>query len=1664
MHKRLYLILLAGIFSCATPRVEASDYGYQSSRSSAYVVLDGLYNGEKVQLPSWLLEGVSDLNTQLRAKLSPSDYLEILKGELYLYNEFEVHNKHAYESNKTAHQYKWAVPTPIISKQEFLNNLRAKLGEILANPDDDNVFTRPHFVKAPKKGVIFREYIRYSSDYLVFSDEDYILGKRRGLSMGDSGLMIFWDAKTGLIKSQLAVQSCISEYGKSILAKRSGNGNIYLFTHQGAESGCNDWSKAYAKSYLVDPSNESYQAFHNTPHVNQEYGRENKESGYLYRRGLPIPTFDELMDESKPPRAPWMQSKDAKVEYLHRPKMREDLGYVWENGTSHHEINLALDTLAISVHPQSQDSVADRLKKVENTIRESMFPSPLDANDFVIDNMDIGAEENGYVLFVRRTEHYDEGTDWHPFMFGICTPDKKTYFFSRPENDVEGDLPHIGRLKPYNEIVQPLRISKSMEHDFLQQRPGWPYVIVDDNKVSLQNIPNDYLNPLYGNGPYMRVMETHLSEDKRLLELFVVANLSENNESVYIIHLDLGDYSYNVKKEWKLSRNHKLAPVWIANKRILLKPESDFQYSIIQVQEDWSEHKLADLFVESPQRYAIVLADGRYAGSPGCEGILEFGDGERVIGMKALAPWRNRPAEVLEALGGNPDDIVSLRETTKRWLRKQGFDPENMLAEPSLDNFPVAEVSMPDLFSPRERLSFRVKVKATARDIHKVIVRSDGVLIPQNWDDGFEVAAGEEKEVTVEVPLACGQNWIEVTPVDSEGISGDTTRFRTIYKGNYPSDMFIVALGVSDYDDPDLKLQYAAKDAKDIAAAFEKYGIGRKHVLVLTDKEVKDRSVLEKVKIFLSAASLEDRIVFYVAGHGMLDDKLNYYYAPASFDAEKIVETGIPMEELTGCLHNSKARHRLLLLDTCHSGVLGEEGEDKLAMSGVQLPHGVRAIQHRGMKVKKTVGVLNANQKKRYIEDMFSQGDSERGINIIAGAAGAEYALESDSWNNGVFTASVISALSGEGAARDIDGDGFFSVEELQQRISAAVQHQTGGRQKPSIVSAEGAENMVLSEGVGYVKIKKLIENDSWNELEDVINRSPRNYDAGQSEELIQEVIRKNAPLRLIKQMLEHGASPSRHYKEALAVFLNSDNAEYKSSKEEMVQMFARCGSIKTKEDREYAGLYSPADSGEEKLVSLLIEKGFVSFVNPYAAKRSLELYRVFAAYGISPNYKSWVGERDMDGVVHIKRNILLEKMRREGRNVYIQIALQSKTTDLIVSPLHELVAVYSEAMSNSDRSDVLAKMELILKNNADPNSLEGHREDGYVNDSATHITPLYVLCRHPRFSFKQALPAIKLLLKHGADIHLADCNGKEPLDSNDPNYQVLVQMAEAAKAGRSLDAFDTQVRDNSSANSSYSGATEDRSGLDPLIARMQALRCREADSKLYQKRLLTLLPLIRNGADVNVTLPETKGNTALHYSCAIGSWSITQWLVEHGADVNAVTNAGKTPLDCVGADNAKRIRELLISRGAKRSAELSSVSTGANNYTAYEEEQSADELNQIGLAYQYGNNGKPQNYSEAARHYRLAAEQGHAGAQNNLGFCYHNGWGVPKDMSQAAMWYKRSADQGNAWGQSNYGTCLEFGWGVKKNLSAAIEMYRKAAAQGHASAKKHLKRHGVTM
>jgi hypothetical protein len=65
---------------------------------------------------------------------------------------------------------------------------------------------------------------------------------------------------------------------------------------------------------------------------------------------------------------------------------------------------------------------------------------------------------------------------------------------------------------------------------------------------------------------------------------------------------------------------------------------------------------------------------------------------------------------------------------------------------------------------------------------------------------------------------------------------------------------------------------------------------------------------------------------------------------------------------------------------------------------------------------------------------------------------------------------------------------------------------------------------------------------------------------------------------------------------------------------------------------------------------------------------------------------------------------------------------------------------------------------------------------------------------------------------------------------------------------------------------------------------------------------------------------------------------------------------------------------------------------------------------------------GVPQDAGEAVRWFRLAAEQGHADAQLNLGLMHYNGDGVAQDPVAAARWFRLAADQGLPVAQSNLG------------------------------------------
>ena len=100
--------------------------------------------------------------------------------------------------------------------------------------------------------------------------------------------------------------------------------------------------------------------------------------------------------------------------------------------------------------------------------------------------------------------------------------------------------------------------------------------------------------------------------------------------------------------------------------------------------------------------------------------------------------------------------------------------------------------------------------------------------------------------------------------------------------------------------------------------------------------------------------------------------------------------------------------------------------------------------------------------------------------------------------------------------------------------------------------------------------------------------------------------------------------------------------------------------------------------------------------------------------------------------------------------------------------------------------------------------------------------------------------------------------------------------------------------------------------GLGDLVKKLEEQTCKSSVEKLYQKRLLSILPQIMEGANVNTVITNANGTTALHNACGLSHIEIVQWLVDHGADLNAKTAKGASVDDCVGGPNAKTIRTIL--------------------------------------------------------------------------------------------------------------------------------------------------------
>ncbi|MCB9246577.1 MAG: hypothetical protein H6606_09125 [Flavobacteriales bacterium] len=108
----------------------------------------------------------------------------------------------------------------------------------------------------------------------------------------------------------------------------------------------------------------------------------------------------------------------------------------------------------------------------------------------------------------------------------------------------------------------------------------------------------------------------------------------------------------------------------------------------------------------------------------------------------------------------------------------------------------------------------------------------------------------------------------------------------------------------------------------------------------------------------------------------------------------------------------------------------------------------VSGYQTRGGKTRKTGNAIGLQNSFNLMRELFADVGYASGIQVISAASGDSYALESDAWQNGVFTYALLKGLRNNGADRNRDGS--ILVSELRDYVIREVYEQTNGKQAPN--------------------------------------------------------------------------------------------------------------------------------------------------------------------------------------------------------------------------------------------------------------------------------------------------------------------------------------------------------------------------------------------------------------------------------------------------------------------------------------------------------------------------------------------------------------------------------------------------------------------------------------
>lgn len=304
------------------------------------------------------------------------------------------------------------------------------------------------------------------------------------------------------------------------------------------------------------------------------------------------------------------------------------------------------------------------------------------------------------------------------------------------------------------------------------------------------------------------------------------------------------------------------------------------------------------------------------------------------------------------------------------------------------------------------------------------------LVLPRSFDGaarGFAKLPLEEGESVVEILARNAYGVSEPLAYKVERAAGAATAAAAA-TAKPGGDLYVLAIGVSDYQRVDYRLALAAKDARDFAAALQPQQ-GRQyrqvHVRLLTDREATRANVLKAFEWLRQSVGPQDVAMLFMAGHGLNDGLGQYHFLPADGQHERLAATALSQGTIVSTLARVRGK-TLLFLDTCFAG--------------------------------NTFGALSrlGRQTEKMMNDLAA---SENGVVVFASSTGQEESEEKPEWGNGAFTKVLLEGLMGKA---DFTGIGRVTFAALNLFVSEGVARLTQGRQRPVFISPRGVPDFAL--------------------------------------------------------------------------------------------------------------------------------------------------------------------------------------------------------------------------------------------------------------------------------------------------------------------------------------------------------------------------------------------------------------------------------------------------------------------------------------------------------------------------------------------------------------------------------------------------------------------------